>query len=296
MSQVTMYSQAIIDGLLIGGVYATIAVGLSLAFGVMRIINWAHGELLMLSMYASYTIFTLLHVDPYIIIFATAALMFFVGFGLQKVVISNMLQREKAVEPTSVLLFTAGLGMFLSNLALALTKGEYYSAVTAYTGKMMHVGELYVSVPKLISFAIAVICTVLLYVFLQKSETGRAIRATSQNRDVAVLMGVNMKRIYNIAFGISIGMVGLAGGLLIPYMTINPDIGTTFSFKAFVIVVLGGQGSVIGALVGGLLVGVIETVGTLAGNGIIAQLCVFVVFVLVLLFRPYGLLGKKIKM
>ena len=127
----------------------------------------------------------------------------------------------------------------------------------------MKISEIFISVPKAISFVIAVVCTLALYVFLQKSETGRAIRATSQNRDVAILMGVNMKSIYNIAFGISIAMVGLAGGLLIPYMTLNPNIGSTFGFKAFVIVVLGGYGSVIGALVGGLLVGVIEKVGTL---------------------------------
>ena len=291
-----MYLQAVIDGLLIGGVYATIAVGLSLAFGVMRIINWAHGELLMVSMYISYFLFTWLGINPYLIIFLTAAIMFVVGFLLQKLVISNRLAREKSVEPTSVLLFTSGLGLFLSNLALALTSGEYYSAVTEYTGKMMKISEIFISVPKAISFVIAVVCTLALYVFLQKSETGRAIRATSQNRDVAILMGVNMKSIYNIAFGISIAMVGLAGGLLIPYMTLNPNIGSTFGFKAFVIVVLGGYGSVIGALVGGLLVGVIEKVGTLAASDITAQICVFVVFILVVLFRPNGLLGKKVKM
>lgn len=247
-------------------------------------------------MYISYFLFTWLGIDPYLIIFLTAAIMFVVGFLLQKLVISNMLAREKSVEPTSVLLFTSGLGLFLSNLALALTSGEYYSAVTEYTGKMMKISEIFISVPKAISFVIAVVCTLALYVFLQKSETGRAIRATSQNRDVAILMGVNMKSIYNIAFGISIAMVGLAGGLLIPYMTLNPNIGSTFGFKAFVIVVLGGYGSVIGALVGGLLVGVIEKVGTLAASDITAQICVFVVFILVVLFRPNGLLGKKVKM
>ena len=296
MSTFTMYLQAVIDGLLIGGVYATIAIGLSLDFGVMRLINWANGELLMVRMYISYFLFTWLGIDPYLIIFLTAAIMFVVGFLLQKLVISNMLAREKSVEPTSVLLFTSGLGLFLSNLALALTSGEYYSAVTEYTGKMMKISEIFISVPKAISFVIAVVCTLALYVFLQKSETGRAIRATSQNRDVAILMGVNMKSIYNIAFGISIAMVGLAGGLLIPYMTLNPNIGSTFGFKAFVIVVLGGYGSVIGALVGGLLVGVIEKVGTLAASDITAQICVFVVFILVVLFRPNGLLGKKVKM
>ena len=296
MGIATMYLQSIIDGLLIGGVYATIAVGLSLAYGVMRIVNWAHGELLMISMYISYFAFIWLNIDPYLIMLFTAAVMFGVGFLMEKCVITNMLDKETNIEPISVLLFTSGLGLFLSNSALALFGGTPRSAVTAYTGKSEKIGEIFLSIPKSISFVIAVLCTIALFVFLQKSETGRAIRATSQNRSVATLMGVNMKKIYNLAFGLSIAMVGLAGGLLIPYLPLNPDVGATFSFKAFVIVVLGGQGSIMGALIGGLLIGVIEKVGALAASDIVAQIAVFIVFVLVLLFRPYGLLGKKIQM
>ena len=293
---VIMTIQSLIDGLLIGGVYATIAMGLSLAFGVMRIVNWAQGELLMLSMYVSYYIFNWLGLDPYLIMFLTAAVMFLVGFFLQKGILSNMLARETAVEPVTVLLFTAGLGMIISNGVLAFIGPQYLSAMTPYTAKSMKIAEVYVSIPKLISFVIAVTCAFILYFFLQKSETGRAIRATSQNRHVASLMGVNMRHIYNVAFGISIALLGLSGALLLPYSTLNPDIGTVYSFKCFVIVILGGMGSTMGALLGGLLVGVIERVGTLFFSDSIAQIAVFVVFMLVLLFRPYGLLGKKISM
>jgi len=293
---VTMCLQSVIDGLLIGGVYATIAVGLSLAFGVMRIINWAQGELLMVSMYISYFIFNAMGLDPYLIMFLTAGAMFVVGFFLQKFVISNMLARETAVEPTTVLLFTAGLGMVISNGVLAFIGPQYLSAMTPYTAKSMNLLGIYVSIPKAISFAIALASTLILYFFLQKSETGRAIRATSQNRHVASLMGVNMKQIYNIAFGISIAMVGLSGALLLPYSTLNPDIGNVYSFKSFVIVILGGMGSVPGALLGGLVVGVIECVGKLFFNDSVAQTAVFVVVMLVLVCRPYGLLGKKISM
>jgi len=291
-----MAIQSIIDGLLIGGVYATIAVGLSLAFGVMRIVNWAQGELLMISMYISYFVFNWLGIDPYLIMFFTAIVMFFVGFFLQKTVISNMLARETAVEPITVLLFTAGLGIVLSNGVLAFIGPKYLSAVTPYTAKSMKVLGMYISIPKAISFVIALACTLGLNFFLKKSEVGRAIRATSQNRHVASLMGVNMKQIYNIAFGIAIAMVGLSGALLLPYSTLNPDIGTVYSFKCFVIVILGGMGSTMGALLGGLLVGVIERLGTLFFSDSVAQTAVFVVFMLVLLFRPYGLLGKKISM
>ena len=210
--------------------------------------------------------------------------------------LSSMLARETSVEPVTVLLFTAGLGMVLSNGVLAFIGPQYLSAMTPYTAKSMKVLGMYISIPKAISFGIALVSNIGLNYFLQKSETGRAIRATSQNRHVASLMGVNMKQIYNIAFGIAIAMVGLSGALLLPYSTLNPDIGNVYSFKCFVIVILGGMGSTTGALLGGLLVGVIERLGTLFFSDSVAQTAVFVVFMLVLLFRPYGLLGKKISM
>lgn len=288
-----VYLQSLIDGLLIGGVYATIAVGLSLAFGVMRIINWAQGELLMISMYVSYVIFSSLGLDPYIIAIITAVIMFGVGYLLQNTIISNILARESAREPVSVLLFTAGLGMFLSNGVLAIVGSAPVSVITKYSGKMLVIHDIFISVPKLISFVIALLCTLLLYLFLQKSEMGRAIRATSQNRQVATLMGINQKKIYNIAFGISIALVGVSGALLLPYYTVSYSIGSTFSFKSFIIVVLGGKGSVLGALLGGLIVGVIEKIGGQMFSDTYAQMAVFVVFVLVLLFKPNGLLGEK---
>lgn len=289
----SMYLQSLIDGILIGGVYASIAVGLSLAFGVMRIVNFAHGEMLMVSMYITYFIFMQTGLDPYLIMILTFIIMFIVGFMLQKGVISKMLQRETEIEPTSVLLFTSGLGMVLSNLVLAIFGPNPLTANTVYTGKSMQAGSLYISVPKLISFVIAVGCTLTLYIFLKRSETGRAIRATSQNRNVITLMGINMKYIYNVSFGISIALVGISGALLIPYYPVVPTVGTAFSLKSFVIVVLGGQGNVIGALLGGLIVGIVEKMGTLVASDSIAEMIVFIVFVAVLVFRPYGLLGKK---
>lgn len=288
-----LYLQALIDGLLIGGVYATMAVGLSLAFGVMRIINWCQGELLMVSMYISYFVFTLLGLDPYLIVFLTAAIMFGVGWLLQHAVISNLLARTNEREPISVLLFTAGLGMILCNAAQVFIGSNPLSEITHYTGKMLEVGPILVSVPKLISFIFALALTLALYLLLQKSEIGRAIRATSQNRSVATLMGINQKKIYNLSFGLSLAMVGASGALLIPYYPVSTTVGNTFSFKTFVIVVLGGMGSVPGALLGGLLVGIIEKVVGQLWSDTYAQVLVFVVFVAVLLFKPNGLLGEK---
>lgn len=256
-----LLGQSVIDGLLIGGVYATVAVGLSLAFGVMRIINWAQGELLMISMYVSYFLFDLLGLDPYVNMFLVMGLMFAVGYFMQETVISNLLARETVREPISVLLFTSGLGMVLTNAALIVFGSAPKTALTPLSGKMIAIGDMLISLPKIISFSIALCCTIALFFFLQRTETGRAIRAISQNRQVATLMGINQKRVFSIAFGISIALVGLSGALLIPYFPVGTTVGQTFSFRSFVIVVLGGKGSVIGALLGGLIVGVIEKVG-----------------------------------
>jgi len=288
-----LLGQSVIDGLLIGGVYATVAVGLSLAFGVMRIINWAQGELLMISMYVSYFLFDLLGLDPYINMFLVMGLMFAIGYFMQETVISNLLARETVREPISVLLFTSGLGMVLTNAALIVFGSAPKTALTPLSGKMIAVGDMLISLPKIISFSIALCCTIALFFFLQRTETGRAIRAISQNRQVATLMGINQKRVFSIAFGISIALVGLSGALLIPYFPVGTTVGQTFSFRSFVIVVLGGKGSVIGALLGGLIVGVIEKVGGLLFSDTYAQMMVFVIFVIVLLFKPNGLLGQK---
>ena len=289
----SLYLQALIDGLLIGGVYATIAVGLSLSFGVMRIINWAQGELLMVSMYISYFVLSRFNLDPYFGMIITFILMFGVGYLLQGTVLSNLLAKETAREPLSVLLFTSGLGIFLTNVVLSIAGAAPLTATTRYSGMMLNISNIFLSAPKIISFVIACISTITLYIVLQRTEIGRAIRATAQDRRVATLMGINQRKIYNLALGISIGLVGMAGALLIPFFSVSTTVGTTFSFKAFVIVVLGGKGSVLGALLGGFIVGIIEKIGGVIWSDSIAQMLVFIIFIIVLLFRPNGLMGEK---
>lgn len=291
----TLYLQALIDGLLIGGVYASIGVGLSLAFGVMRIVNWAHGEFLMVSMYVSYYLYNATQWSPYFIMLITGSILFILGYLLQKYIFSSLLDRETAREPISVLLFTIGLAMLLTNLVLIFVGSNPLTVVTPLTGKMLEVGEVMFSLTKLFSFAIAVGCTMGLYFFLKKTEIGRAIRAVSQNRNVAALMGINQKQIFKISFGISSALVGISGAILIPYFPVSTTIGVTFGFRSFIIVVLGGQGSVIGALLGGLIVGVTEKVGGQLFNDTYAQMMVFIIFIVILLLRPYGLLGEKEK-
>ncbi len=289
----SLYFQSLIDGLLLGGVYATIAVGLSLCFGVMRVINWAHGALLMIAMYLTYYLVTLTGIDVYLCCIISAAVMFGVGYLLQATAIGRLLARDKGREPMSVLFFTSGMSTSLEALALIVFGGFALQAQTAYTGKSIRLGEYIISQTKLISFVIALISTIALYLFLQKTETGRAMRAASQDRTVARLMGINERKIYCLAMGIAQMMVGISAALMVSFYPVTNTTGQIFQTKSFIIVVLGGKGSVIGCLIGGLLVGVIERVfGTIFSESI-SQIMLFILFVGILLFKPSGLLGKE---
>ena len=288
-----IYFQALLDGILLGGVYATVAVGLSLAFGVMNILNWAHGELLMVGMFIAYLLVTYLKIDPYLTLFVNVVVMFGIGYMLQKNVFSNILKKDKDKEPMSVLIATSGLGMILVSVATMIFGSNAMSAQTAYSGKTIWLGEIMLSVPRAISFVIAILATVGLYLLLQKTELGRSLRATAQNREVAKLMGINTDRAYNIAFGLSLALVGVAAALLAPNYTVYPKVGGSFGLKAFVIVLLGGKGNVPGALVGGLAIGIIERLGAIIWNESYALLLVYALFILILLVMPDGIFSIK---
>lgn len=288
-----MLVQALLDGVMLGGVYATIAVGLSLAFGVMGIINWAHGEFLMVSMFISYLLITLLGLDPYLTLFVNVVVMFGVGYVLQKHVLSQILKRDKNNEPTSVLVATSGLGLVLISVATMIFGSNAMSPQTAYSGQTIWVGDIVFSIPRVISFGLALVATALLYVFLQKTEMGRAIRATAQDRHTAKLMGINTERTYNTALGISLALVGIAAALLIPNFSVYPKVGSVFSNKSFIIVILGGKGNVPGALIGGFLIGVIERVGAILWTESYAMLLVFAIFVIMLVIKPEGIFSKR---
>lgn len=287
-----LYLQTAIDGLLIGGVYATISVGLSLSFGVMRIINWAQGEFLMVGMYIAFLMVQFLGVDPYLFLWVPTIILFFFGYFLQSTIFNRMLDKDRSREPIMVLIFTVGLGFVLSNAVLIICGPNAVAVQTPYVGETLRLGFLFISLPKLISFLIALAVTIILAIFIQKTEIGRSIRATSQNRDVAQLMGINHKKIYSLAFGIGAGLVGLSASLLVPFTSVYPTIGHIYGFKSFIIVVLGGKGSIMGALLGGLIVGLIERIASMIWTETVGQLIVFVLFVIILLVRPNGLLSK----
>ena len=279
--------QAVVSGLLLGGVYGLVASGLTLIFGVLRIINFAHGAVMMLGMYASYWLWVGLGVDPYVSVLVTAPLFFLLGMGIQRLVIEP---NRDAAEHNQLLL-TLGLALFLENLALVLWHGDFRTLRVPYANTSFVIGDALVEVSRLVAAGGAVLIALALFVFLRRTDVGKAIRALSEEREGAMLVGIDVARIRAVAFGIGSACVAVAGALITPFFYVAPDVGESFNIMAFVVVVLGGMGNFIGALVGGLIVGLAESLGAALLPGSLKQLVVFVIFVLVLLFRPEGLFG-----
>ena len=279
--------QAVVSGLLLGGVYGLVASGLSLVFGVLRIINFAHGAVMMLAMYTTYWLFTLAGIDPYLSIVVTGPLFFLIGMVIQRVVI----EPNRFAAEHNQLLLTLGLALFLENLALVLWQGDFRSVRPSYAGASFVVGEALVEVPRLIACGGAIVMALALFAFLRLTDVGKAIRALSEEPEGAMLMGIDVGRIRAVAFGIGAGCVAVAGALVTPFFYVAPDVGESFNIIAFVVVVLGGMGNFLGALVGGFIVGLAESLGAAFLPGSLKQLVVFGLFVLVLLFRPAGLFG-----
>lgn len=285
--------QALIDGILVGGVYAAIGLGLSLAYGVMGVVNWAHGEVLMVSLFISIYLTKYAGFDPYLTGIINVIVLFAVGYVLQKGVFNKLINRGKMAW-RDMMLFTAGMSLFLQALFNLIFGAEAKSTTTRYSG-MLDAGGVMISKPKLISFVIALICCVALYTFVQKSEMGRSLRATSQDRSTAQLMGINANQVYCLCFALSLAMVGLSGALLTPFYQVTPYVGSAFCFKSFVIVALGGKGNIPGALVAGILIGLIEKVGAFFFGDKIAQILIFVLFIAILIFKPDGIMVRKKK-
>jgi len=286
--------QATLNGILMGSVYGFIAVGLSLIFGVMKVINFAHGSFLMVGMFGSFWLVTLTRINPYLALIVVVPFCFVFGYIVQDRLIKPVFKMEKGVrEPLGVLLITSGLWLVLDNLALLFFGANYRTIKSSYSGLSYALGKYLVSAPRLYAFVATLLGVGVLYLFLKRTTTGQAIRATGQDRDVAGLMGVNIYRIYNIAFGLGTAITGAAGCLLTPFFYVHPSVGFPFGIKAFVIVVLGGVGSIPGALIGGLIIGVIESVVAQYLTAMWTAAIIYIVFLSVLFLKPEGILGLK---
>jgi branched-chain amino acid transport system permease protein len=285
----TVFLQAMLSGILVGGVYALIGVGLTIIFGVMRVINFAHGDLLMLGMYATWIVFTQLGWDPYVSIVLTAPVLFLWGAFLQRVFVNRVLNAL----PQNQILLTIGLGLIMSNGIMLAFTSDYRILTTSYSSSSFFLGDVSVSRPLLYSFLVTAAITAALAWFLMRTDTGQAIRATAQDRDAAQLMGINVRRMSVLAFGLGSALAGVAGALLSPTYYIFPQVGGAFTLKAFVIVVLGGMGSIVGATLGGVIIGVTESLSAIYIASGLKELVVYVLFLALLLFKPSGLMGKS---
>ncbi len=284
-----VFLQSVVSGVLVGGVYALIGIGLTLIFGVMRVINFAHGELLMVGMYLTYYVFTLLGIDPFVSIVIVIPVMFLFGVLLQRVLIQRVLDAL----PQNQILLTIGLGLILSNTVMLVFTSDYKILSTSYSSGSVMLGGISVSQPLFVSFFITAVITGALYLFLLETDVGQAIRATAQDREAAQLMGVNVRRMGLLAFGLGSALAGTAGALVSPTYYIFPQVGSAFTLKAFVIVVLGGMGSIIGATLGGIIIGTVESLAASYVSSGLKELFVYVLFLFVLLVKPSGLLGKS---
>jgi len=277
----------LISGILLGGIYSLVSIGLNLIFGVVRIINFAQGEFVMLAMYATYFCTTYLGINPYLALFVVAPLMFVFGLAVQRTVLQPLQN-----EPMMQIFATFGLLILFENSMLALTRGEARSLSGSYSSVLIDVFGLKLSGVRLVVFIVVSGIALALMLFLQRTMPGKAIRAVIQDRQAARLMGVNVERTYLLTFGLGSALAGVAGALLAPIYTLSPYIGGNFILAAFAVVVLGGLGSVPGAYLGGLIVGLIESFSGYYVDPALKQAIWFIVFVAALIIRPSGLMGQ----
>jgi len=282
-----VFLQTLVAGVLKGGLYGLIGLGMSLIMGVMGIINLAHGQLMMVAMYVTFVLSHYLGIDPYISLFVSMPALFFLGVVIQKYTL-NPLMEQDSILPENQVLMTVGIGMVLTEIARFIFTSDYKSVQTSYSDATFFLGEISFSIALVISFFIAVGLTLFMFWFLLKTDTGRSIRATAQDKDAALLMGVNSKRITVITFGLGSALVAAAGTVLMPIYYLFPDIGGPFTRKAFVITILGGLGSTVGAIFGGLTLGLAEAFGATYIGMAYDDMIGLLIFILVLLFLPGG--------
>jgi branched-chain amino acid transport system permease protein len=286
---VTAFLQACMNGLLTGALYALIGMGLALIFGVMRIVNFAHGAFLMIGMYATYVLFDRFKINPYFGFLPAGLFLFAFGFLVYRALIRPIRDRSDFMQ----ILMTTGISLILVDSAQLAFGADYHQTNLALVNKTLRFGSFGLNAASVLSFVIASVFIIGLQQFVVRSRTGQALRAIAQNREVAPLMGINVTRIQGISFALGIALAGIAGGLLLPALYLFPSVGDDYTLKAFVIVVLGGMGSIEGAALGGLALGIAESLTSLYIGNQWALAVDFVLFLLMLSLKPSGLFGRQ---
>jgi len=280
---------AIVNGLLTGAVYALVALGLALIYGVLHIINFAHGALLTAAMFAAYFAYRVLGIDPYLAAFLLAPAFFVIGYALQRMVIGPASHGDDR----NMLLVTLGLAVIIENGLLFAFRADTRTIDLPYALGGIDLGFAFLPLPRLIGLGAVFVVAIALWLIMSATDTGRAIRAVAKEKLGAELAGIDVAHIYAVAFGLGTACVAIAACVLIPSYYVNPSAGNAFVLVAFTIVVLGGMGSVPGALIGGLVIGVVESLSSLFFGESLGQIGIFVLFIIVLLVRPSGLFGAR---
>ena len=280
---------AVLNGLMTGAVYALVALGLTLIYGVLHIINFAHGALLGAALFAAFFAFSLLGLDPYLAVFLLAPAFFVLGYTLQRFVIGPASHGDDR----NMLLVTLGLAVVIENALLYVFRADTRTIEVPYAYETIDVGVTFLAVPRLVGFAAVFGVALALWLIMSFTDVGRAIRAVAKEKLGAELAGIDVAHVYAVTFGLGTACIAIAACLLIPTYYVNPTVGEAFVLVAFTIVVLGGMGSVPGALIGGLLIGVVESLSGLFLGESLGQIGIFLIFIAVLLVRPSGLFGAR---
>lgn len=284
-----MIAQELLNALLIGGIYASIGVGFSLVYGVMNLLNLVHGGIIMLAGYLTFAMFTSWRIDPFLSVPLTMAFFFVFGYLLQKWVINRIVTANVFMS----MILTYGIDLVIVNIVLLIWRGDFLGANPSYAGASWAVGGLVIAKVRVGIFLLSVALTVLTHVFLDYTKTGNAIKAASLDKDAAQLVGVDTMKIYAVTYGVSSALAAASGSMLATLYTLTPTIGGIYLSKAFVVAILGGLGNITGAVVGGLVLSFAESAGVLVLGPSYQEVIGFTIFLLVLVFRPYGLVGRR---
>jgi branched-chain amino acid transport system permease protein len=285
-----LFLQSLLNGILLGGIYAAYSAGFSLIFGVMGVVNIFHGEMVMLGAFITYWIFTLFHIDPFLTIPFSILFLFIFGYFIQRCLINRVVESP----PMISYILTFGIHLIVAYTCLWIWTADFRTVTTSYSGFNANLSGIILPYARLATFGLALLVVAGLYLLLYKTEVGRAIQATAQDKEVARLMGVKIHQIYAITFGIGAAITGMAGSLISTYFIIFPQMGLPYTIIAFCVVVLGGMGYIPGALWGGLILGVIQSLTATYLNAGLSGAFTFILLFIMLIVRPAGIAGKGI--